>query len=174
MSKIQLKNVSKMNQGIPAGPLDGTLNMREAGALNESGMLDDSGLIDDSGLWLLGAEYGYANAEVGPFTLRYLVMWKIEDISGEASIRFYARLDDDDAKQYTSGDFGDPVSNSDPEHYDYSQQTLDSYCLSNGRFIEGNCTVYYNYYPYGKYGSNVSSSSYGSFSFAIPGLDEGI
>lgn len=172
MSKIQLKNVSNMNHGIPSGPLDGKLNMREAGALNESGMLDDSGLIDESGLWLLDAEYDYAYAGVGPFTLRYLVMWKIEDISGDTSIRFYARLDDDEAKDYTSGDLGDPISNSDSSNYDFSRQTLDNYYLRNGRFIEGECTVYYNYYPHGRSNPHVSLSSYGSFSFEIPGLEE--
>ncbi len=57
MSKIQLKNVSNMNQGIPSGPLDGKLNMREAGAL------DDSGLIDDSGEVGAGGEQIYAGSD---------------------------------------------------------------------------------------------------------------
>ena len=45
MSKIQLKNVSNINQGIPAGPLDGMLNMSDSGILDGSGLIDDSGLI---------------------------------------------------------------------------------------------------------------------------------
>ncbi len=150
MSKIQLKNVSNMNQGIPAGPLDGKLNMREAGALNESGMLDDSGLIDESGFWEQVDGYDYVTVNVESISLRYLVMWSGGNYVGSDIVNPFIILDDIIFNPYATGNLGEPITNSDPDHYEFVCQQVNEYSVTDHHIIDGSATVEYLKYPKGK------------------------
>lgn len=150
MSKIQLKNVSNMNQGIPSGPLDGRLNMREAGALNESGMLDDSGLIDDSGQWEVNSGYEYHTVIIDDsIYVRYLITWTDSKPAGGNLAQGKIELDMPGVNTEATGDLGDPIINTNQEYYEFVRQQVNTYSVMN-RTIDASATIDYIKYPLGK------------------------
>lgn len=172
MSKIQLKNVSNMNQGIPSGPLDGKLNMREAGALDESGILDDSGIIDVSGQWDQIPEYTYVTVNVNStIYVRYFISW--DGVPG--CVRMV--LDNPGVNPYATGCLDDPVVNTDTEFYEYVREQV-NYCHMVGQTIEGSVTIEYIKYPLGRsrmdeVGGEGETHYYHEYiSYVIPDEDE--
>lgn len=153
MKKVKLQNMQAIGKIKMNGPLDGTLNLNENGILNDSGVIDDSGSIDNSGSIIPsgfideeqhGYEYEYAT--VGGISVRYVIIWH------RSRKDFYADmyLDDGTTNPYASGYIGDPITNSDPEHYEFINQRIQVTGVSALGTFSASWTIEYLYFPYGR------------------------
>ena len=114
MKKVKLQNMQTMSHPISRGPLDSSLN------LNENGMLNDSGIIDESGnIGQIFRGLGYCIAGVNAIQVRYVCVWtrSQESYSGVFSL-------DDGSNPDASGYISDPVTNNDPDLYQYVSQSI--------------------------------------------------
>ncbi len=137
MKKVQLKNKSSINKGSVSGPMGDEMT------LNERGLLDDnSGSVEES---FHGYGYYYARAANGAITVRYLITW----IRTETSFGGNITLDDGNNPDQ-SGYMGEPITNSDPEHYELILQQINNVGTIGSGTLTGSWTISYYYYPKGK------------------------
>lgn len=146
MKKIKLQNDDSMNWGIISGPMDGDIDLGESGLLDESGLMDESGNVSQISE---GYEYVYLTIENAIF-IRWVLIWSSGNLTGHSLISYKIEIDDG-GNPLESGYLGDPLLNTDPEHYELDRYQVNSVGVTDGGQITGSCSADYTYYPCGRY-----------------------
>lgn len=141
MSKINLQNVSSMNQGLANGPMDGEINLDESGVLDDSGLMDDSGILND-----FTPGYDFMTLIHVVFHIRFFIWWYQTLVTAGMKI-----VDDEYPSGFeVSGDMGVPVENTDEYHYELHYVTQGNVYTSGINTISSTVTIDYTHYPCGR------------------------
>lgn len=127
MKKVKLQNMQAIGKIKMNGPLDGTLNLNENGILNDSGVIDDSGNVEQVFKGL-----AYNGVGVNAIQVEYVCVWTRtkHSYSGVVSVN-------DGSNPDASGHSVDPITNNDPDLYQFVSQSIDE----TGTFGSGTITA---------------------------------
>lgn len=133
MKKVKLQNMQSISHPISRGPLDRSLNLYENGMLNDSGIIDESGFIGQ-----IFRGLGYCIVGANAIQVRYVCVWirSQESYGGEISL-------DDGSNPDASGYIDDPITNNDPDLYQYVSQNISGIGIDGRGSITASWSIQY-------------------------------